>query len=192
MRTRTRVLLAAGVVVLCGIAFGLYWFQPWKLWVDDKVNEALPAVVFESAPNVGPPASSGSPTSSASPASTTPTVAAGPRVLSRGSLISHEHSTSGKVTVLAYPDGSRSLAISSLNTSNGPDVHVWLSDQKVTKDGWHVFDDGRHIDLGGIKGNIGNALYKIPKSADLSTLTSVSIWCERFSVSFGAAELVPV
>ena len=183
MRTRTRVLLAAGVVALVGVGFGLYWFQPWKLWVDDTVDEALPAVVLQT--------STPSPTVTATTATATaaPTPPPGPHVLSRGRLISHEHATSGTVSVVAYPDGTRKLAIANLRTSNGPDVHVWLSDQKVTKDGWHVFDDGRYVDLGGSKGNIGNALYPIPASADLTVLTSVSIWCERFSVSFGAAEL---
>ena len=91
--------------------------------------------------------------------------------------------------MIRQPDGSRVLAIAHLNTSDGPVVKVWLTDQKVTKDGWHVFDDGRYVDLGGLKGNIGNQLYPIPHSADLAKLHSVTIWCDRFDVSFGAAEL---
>jgi hypothetical protein len=58
------------------------------------------------------------------------------------------------------------------------------------KDGWHIFDDGRHLSLGTLKGNLGNQVYNIPPEADLSALTSVSIWCDRFNVSFGAAQLV--
>ncbi|SHL39183.1 Electron transfer DM13 [Pseudonocardia thermophila] len=60
------------------------------------------------------------------------------------------------------------------------------------RDGWHVFDDGRRVDLGGLKGNIGSSNYPVPTDVDLTELSSVSIWCERFSVSFAAAELRPV
>jgi hypothetical protein len=55
-----------------------------------------------------------------------------------------------------------------------------------------VFDDGRHVDLGDLKGNIGSSNYPIPPDVDLATLPGVSIWCARFHVSFAAAELRPV
>jgi hypothetical protein len=63
---------------------------------------------------------------------------------------------------------------------------------RAGRDGWHVFDDGAYVSLGTLKGNLGNQVYPIPARADLSKLTSISIWCDRFDVSFGAAELVPV
>jgi Electron transfer DM13 len=71
---------------------------------------------------------------------------------------------------------------------------VWLTDAPVRpgRDGWHVFDDGEYVSLGTLKGNLGNQVYPIPRSVDLSRLTSVTIWCARFDVSFGAAQLVPV
>jgi hypothetical protein len=43
---------------------------------------------------------------------------------------------------------------------------------------------------GKVKGNVGNVVYPIPEDVDLSRLTSVTIWCDRFDVSFGAAQLV--
>ena len=58
-------------------------------------------------------------------------------------------------------------------------------------DGWFVFDDGEYVDLGSLKGNKGSQNYAIPADVDLADLTSVAIWCDRFSVSFGAAELSP-
>jgi hypothetical protein len=177
---RRTILISAGVVVALGVAFGLYWFQPWKLFIDHRVNEALPAVATEPV----------------SVAVADPTRTRGARrqpvLLERGEFISHEHSTSGTVSVIRQPDGSRVLAIADLRTSDGPVVKVWLTDQQVTKDGWHVFDDGRYVDLGGLKGNLGNQLYPIPDGADLTALHSVTIWCDRFDVSFGAAELDPV
>ena len=83
------------------------------------------------------------------------------------------------------------LTLENLVTSNGPDVHVWLAAAPVIPggDGWYVFDDQAHVDLGELKGNLGNQVYRIPPEVDLEQLSNVSLWCERFSVSFGAAEL---
>ncbi|WP_375499981.1 DM13 domain-containing protein [uncultured Jatrophihabitans sp.] len=190
-RTRRLWLAAVAFVVAAGVTFGLVWFQPWKLFIDHRVDEQLPQVAIESPAAVDSTvAPSPSVTAPSSPsASSRPTAA----LLSRGTLISHEHPTSGTVSVVRQPDGSRVLAIANLDTSDGPDVHVWLTDAPVLKGdkGWHVFDDGQHISLGTLKANLGNQVYRIPKGADLTRLTSVSIWCERFDVSFGAAQLKP-
>ncbi|MDF3148076.1 electron transporter, partial [Streptomyces sp. T21Q-yed] len=46
-----------GVLVLAVVAggFGLYWFQPWKLWQDKTVEEALPqAARSPASPAVAP------------------------------------------------------------------------------------------------------------------------------------------
>ena len=71
------------------------------------------------------------------------------------------------------------------------DLRVWLSDQPVKPGtaGWKVFDDGRWVELGRLKGNKGNQVYDVPRDADLKALRSVTIWCKRFAVSFGAAAL---
>jgi len=93
--------------------------------------------------------------------------------------------------VIALPDGRRQLALESLSTTNGPDVHVWLSSGPVLEgtDGW--FTAGAHpmVDLGMIKGNQGDQLYDIPDDVDLDLFRSVDLWCVQFSVSFGAAAL---
>lgn len=47
-----------------------------------------------------------------------------------------------------------------------------------------------HIDLGRLTGNEGSQSYLIPPGVDLSGITGVTIWCDRFHVSFGAASLV--
>jgi hypothetical protein len=45
------------------------------------------------------------------------------------------------------------------------------------------------IDLGSIKGNVGDQNYTLSHDLDLSKYHTVSIWCKRFAVNFGAAPL---
>ena len=47
------------------------------------------------------------------------------------------------------------------------------------------------IDLGVLKGNIGDQNYKLGSDLDLAKYRAVSIWCKPFSVNFGAAALRP-
>ncbi|MCB5164284.1 DM13 domain-containing protein [Streptomyces bambusae] len=174
---RKRLGLVLGALAVAAVlgGFGLYWFQPWKLWTDTNVDEALPGV-------------SGTPTAAAS---ASPGVQRGLRVLAEGTLISHEHATKGTVKIIELPDGSRILRLEGLDTSDGPDLRVWLTDAPVKpgSDGWHVFDDGKHLSLGKLKGNKGNQNYPIPADTRLADYTSMTIWCDRFDVSFGAAAL---
>jgi hypothetical protein len=118
---------------------------------------------------------------------------AAPVELSHGTLISHEHETSGTVRVIQLPDGSRQLAIEDLETTNGPDVHVWLSAGPVVEgfDGWFTAGGHPYVDLGMIKGNQGDQLYDIPTGVDLAAYPTVDLWCVQFAVSFGAAAMTP-
>ncbi len=179
---------AAVVLIVAGLVF-----QPWLLFVDVRVADAIPAPGV-SAPAAMTPVDMPTPapgSSAASTASPTPTAPAGPVDLLGGSLISHEHDTSGMVRVIENPDGTRQLALVGLSTSNGPDVHVWLSAGPVVegRDGWYTAASYDHVDLGPLRGNLGDQLYDIPAELDLSTFRTVDLWCERFAVSFGAAAL---
>jgi Electron transfer DM13 len=211
--TRRTVVIVTAAVAVVLIAVGLPLFQPWRVFTNTVVDEALPgaappastppASVSPSSPSTQPssttpPTVSASPKASpkTSPAETpteTPTKSAdtGPATLARGTLISHEHDTTGTVAILRLADGSRVLRLEGLDTSDGPDLEVWLSDAEVKpgRAGWHLFDDGRYHDLGDLKGNKGNQNYPIPADIDLADFRSVSIWCDRFNVSFGAATL---
>ncbi|MGI5254360.1 DM13 domain-containing protein [Actinacidiphila glaucinigra] len=182
---RKPLVIGALVVGLAVVAVVLYLFQPWKLWTDEIVNEALPTAT----PPTNTPAGSTEPDESA--VSEAPAKSAGPMTLAAGEFITHEHATTGSVKIVQLPDGSRVLRLEELDTSNGPDLKVWITDATVKpgKDGWDVFDDGAHLSLGKLKGNKGSHNYPLPANADLERYTSVSIWCDRFNVSFGAAEL---
>jgi hypothetical protein len=187
---RRSVLALLAVAVLAG-AVGLALFQPWKLVVDETVNEAAPPGLELATPPPAAPAT-GSPGPVEPVRETTaPAPAPGPVLLASGTIVSHEHRSSGSVRVIGLAAGRRLLRLDDLDTSNGPDLHVWITDAPVLpgRDGWYVFDDGAHVDLGKLKGNRGSQNYELPASVDLRTLTSVTIWCDRFNVSFAAAAL---
>ncbi|TDC12626.1 electron transporter, partial [Streptomyces sp. 8K308] len=45
-RVATRPLVVAAALVTLAVGgFGLYWFEPWTLWVDREVNEELPVAM---------------------------------------------------------------------------------------------------------------------------------------------------
>jgi hypothetical protein len=67
---------------------------------------------------------------------------------------------------------------------------VYLSDRPASDD-WFVYDDGRFVDLGPLKGNLGSSNYEIPREVDLSEYRSAVVWCRRFSVGFAVAPLDP-
>ncbi|MGW8766823.1 DM13 domain-containing protein [Streptomyces sp. NPDC055815] len=172
------------VVAVAGLAVavaGLLWFKPWALWVDETVKEALPSA--QATPQA--------PTTGALPSASATAPPAGPVTVAQGSFISHEHDTTGVVKVVRLADGTHTLRLEGLDTSNGPDLRVLLSDAPVKegKAGWRVFDDGKYVTLAKLKGNKGDQNYPLPADVDWSKYPSVSIWCDRFDVSFGAAAL---
>ncbi|MFF5638402.1 DM13 domain-containing protein [Streptomyces sp. NPDC012825] len=182
---KRRVRAGLGVFVVMVVAAGLVWFKPWALWVDKTVDEALPSA---SAPAT---ASATSPVAGANPSFPVPVAPAGPTTVAQGFFIGHEHATTGMVKIVRLADGSHTLRLEGLDTSNGPDLRVWLSDAPVEEGraGWGVFDDGEYVDLAKLKGNKGDQNYPLPTNIDWSKYPSVSIWCDRFDVSFGAAAL---
>lgn len=111
-----------------------------------------------------------------------------PEILSSGSFNSSAHKTSGKATVYELPDGSRVLRLTEFQTSNGPDVHVYLVQANDVRDNATV-KKSHHLDLGKIKGNQGDQNYQIPGEVDLTTHKAVTIWCARVGVNFGTAPL---
>ncbi|MFN2496169.1 MAG: DM13 domain-containing protein [Pseudonocardiaceae bacterium] len=171
------VLLTMMVVLL---AVGLWAFEPWRLWTRSTVDETLPDAGVAGAP-VAPPAAPGAP-----PAA--PVAPAEPVVLAEGQFVTQEHQTTGVARVIELADGSRFIRLEGFSTSDGPDLHVWLTDQTAGGE-WGKYDDGRYLALGELKATDGNQNYVIPPDAGLTGLTSVVIWCDRFNVAFGSAPL---
>lgn len=194
VRRRRGLLVAVcttlGVAVLV-IAAGL--FQPWRLFVDERADDLLPtdALVASSATESADPAPARPSATKATPKPNRDSKTAESKIIRSGRLISHEHRTSGQVKIIKLADGSRLLRFEDLDTSSGPDLRVWLSSAPVIegKDGWYVFGRHPHVELGRLKANLGNQNYAVPADVDLAELRSVTIWCKRFRVSFGAAAL---
>ena len=109
-------------------------------------------------------------------------------VAGQGSFHSGEHATTGVAQLLGFPGGLTTLRLAPFRTSNGPAVHVWLSAAAPGAANGTVAGSA-HLDLGGLKGNIGAQNYPVPRAAGLGRYRTVVIWCERFSVTFGYAPL---
>ena len=105
-----------------------------------------------------------------------------------GTFIDRSHPAEGVATVLGDGSGQRFLRFERFATDNGPDLNVYLSAADPDAPAGEFDDD--FIDLGDLKGNIGDQNYEIPADVDLSRYRTVVIWCVRFGVAFGAAELM--
>ncbi|CAN5630006.1 hypothetical protein BH18THE1_BH18THE1_10890 [soil metagenome] len=90
------------------------------------------------------------------------------------------HKAEGIAKVINLADGRTFLRLENLKTTNGPDLYVYLS---IGKDASDI------VNLGRLKGNIGNQNYEIPTGTDLSKYNTVLIWCKAFSTLFGTAKL---
>jgi Electron transfer DM13 len=166
MRNRNAI-IGLAIVVVVG---GWYAFRPERLFVNKTVNESLD-------------------TSSAMAGGTTmPATAAAPMTLAMGSFHSNAHDTRGSATVIDLGGGRRVLRLTNFATSNGPDVRIYLVAAPDVQDNATVKTAG-FVELGPMKGNIGDQNYDIPASVDLASYRTVTIWCKRFSVNFGSAPL---
>jgi hypothetical protein len=155
---KSRTLLILGIIAAAAIAWAA--FRPERLFLNAKVNESLPSARTSS---------SG-------------------MVLAAGSFHDVAHKGAGTATIYQYPDGKRVLRFTNFETSNGPDVHVYLVAAADATDSEAVKKAG-FMELGSLKGNIGDQNYDVPSGLDLATYRAVTIWCKRFGVNFATAPL---
>jgi hypothetical protein len=173
-----KVLVPLAAVAAVVIVVGLALFEPWRLFTESRVDEGLPTANGE-VPSSVPTREPGRTPSAGEPE---------PEIveLGAGEFETAEHETSGRARVLELDDGSRFVRLEDLASSDGPDLHVWITDQPSGGE-WGSYDDGRYVKLGELKATHGNQNYEIPADADLDGLVSVVIWCDRFNVAFGTA-----
>ena len=154
-----RIGIGIGVAVLVAA----WWaFRPELIFIDRTVSEPLTVGTAEGD-------------------------ALGAVLMATGPFTSQAHDTVGNASVYDL-GGKQILRLTDFETSNGPDVRVYLVAASTVADNETVESTG-FIDLGPMKGNIGDQNYDLPADTDLDRYRSVSIWCARFGVSFGAAPL---
>ena len=90
------------------------------------------------------------------------------------------HNVEGAAKVIPVESGAQILRLENFKATNGPDLYVYLSKDKSASD---------FINVGRLKGNVGNQNYEIPIGSDLSKYNTVLIWCRAFSFLFGSAQI---
>jgi len=154
------------VIAVVALVAAWYAFRPERLFINETVNEGFPA-----------------------PATTQAAAAqAQPVLLSAGRFHDGAHKTSGSAGIYRLPDGKRVLRLSEFETSNGPDVQVYMVAASDATDNATVTSAG-FVNVGALKGNQGDQNYDLPSDLDLSKYRAATIWCRRFGVNFGTAPL---
>ncbi|WP_298359037.1 DM13 domain-containing protein [Runella sp.] len=102
----------------------------------------------------------------------------GQKLAAQGEFMSNVHTTSGNVKVYEK-EGKRTLVFENFKTDGGPDLRIYLSEDKAASKDVEVSN----------KVNSGNYFIELPAAADHKTQKFVLIWCKQYSVLFGNAEL---
>ena len=181
------IVAAALFVAVAGwLAFGFFGIQ--AAFIDDEVTEAGP--VFDSgvgATTTADPDVIGSEEfdaamaeAEANPVSVDEETMPGEIVTVASGEFSglSRYTVTGDAVVLNDGTEQRFLRFENFESNNGPDLNVYLRAA-----------DGDFVDLGDLKGNIGDQNYEIPADVDLAVYSTVEIWCVRFGVGFGSARL---
>ncbi|MBI4117305.1 MAG: DM13 domain-containing protein [Parcubacteria group bacterium] len=163
MLTYARKLILAGGIIL--IATVIYFTGAYTYFIENRISEELPKTT---------------------PSSKEQTLQE-PKILKQGNFINADlfHKGSGQAYILEYPDGRKVLRFENFETVNGPDLFVYLSETSTPTG--NLKSLGNFIDLGRLKGNIGNQNYELTEN--VSSLNSVVIWCKKFGVLFPYAVL---
>lgn len=157
-----RKLIFGLIIVVAGvIAWAL--FRPERLFINAKVNESFPT-----------PAKAASATE--------------PQLLASGRFHGVAHEGKGNAEIYQLPDGKRVLRLANFETSNGPDVHVYLVAANDALDSDTVKKAG-FVEVAPLKGNVGDQNYDVPAGVDLAKYKAITIWCKRFGVNFATAPL---
>jgi electron transfer DM13 len=165
MTSQKKLMLVGGVIVL-GLAW--YAFRPERLFINQTVDESFPV-------------DTGSASASTKDMN---------HVVAAGQFHGVAHTTKGTASIYQLADGKRVLRLTDFETSNGPDVQVYLVAASDASDNEAVTKAG-FINVGALKGNMGDQNYDVPADADLSKYRAVTVWCRRFGVNFATAPLAP-
>lgn len=208
-RVRARPVLFGGiaVAVIVAVVVVLVVFQPQRLLYDNVVDDEFPVV--ESGSGAGDPevddagvddaatdasddadsaGETDGPDDDAEPETEAEVEPSGPVALTIGDFVSRSRYTvTGEATIYELEDGSRTLRLEDFESTNGPNLFVYLAASDAADPDADL--DADFVDLGALRGNVGNQNYDVPTEVDLDVYDTVVIWCRPFSVAFGAADL---
>ena len=190
MSKRTIVI---GGLILAIPVLAIAWWLGSPLFLDTEVSEEFPmsarAVVPEEMTQEEVEAEMEE-AAEAEPVEVSDTMPeqSGPAVVTTGDFEDFDsfHQGSGTATIYELEDGSHVLRLENFEVTNGPDLHVLLVPDADPADRDAIVG---YVDLGSLKGNIGDQNYEIPGDVDVSSFGSVVIYCQPFHVIFSIASL---
>jgi hypothetical protein len=161
--------LIIGIIAALAIPATVYGASP--LFINTTIDEALPSSVIKTSEMMEE--------SEAMMGESEPV----PMTVLTGNFVGVNdgiHNAEGMAKVIPIDGGSEILRLEDFESTNGPDLYVYLAtDEKATD----------FVSLGRLKANIGNQNYEIPQGTDLSKYDTALVWCKQFSVLFGHANL---
>ena len=99
--------------------------------------------------------------------------------IASGTFTSAVHPTSGRVTW--YLQGNKQyLYFTNFATDAGPDLRVYISKER---------NGGSFVNIGMLSANTGNQVYEFSGNINPTEYPYILIWCQRFSVLFGSANI---
>ena len=105
----------------------------------------------------------------------------GATLLKSGSFIGSGGYTVKGTASLYEKKGKKVLVLDPFNSSNGPDLRLYLSRDA---------NANSFISLGLLKSTVGKQSYTVPGNPDIMESMHALIWCQQFSVKFGGSELM--
>ena len=195
------------IAVIALLAIGWYTLSP--LFIDRTVDEALPTAAPSTGDDLTPAMISREEVMAMAPEERETVMAdvmaaaaampdkpmdepmgpGEPTVLRSGRFVDADavHKGSGDAALYALPDGSHLVRFENFRVTNGPDLYVYLARHPNPTEAAHVGSE--FVNLGKLKGNIGNQNYPIPDDVNVEDYGSVVIWCQLFGVLFSPAAL---
>lgn len=194
MAAMTKRRLIAGAIVLGIPALAIAWWLGSPLFLDTEVNEEFPMSAGAVVPDDMTQEDVEAEMEEAADAPDVETTDemmpedSGPAALSAGEFEDFDsfHMGSGTATIYQLEDGAQVLRLESFEVTNGPDLHVLLVPSSDPGDREAI--EG-YVDLGSLKGNVGDQNYDIPADVVISEFGSVVIYCQPFHVIFSVATL---
>ena len=188
--------IAVGAVVLV-IVGAVGWWLLSPLFISETVNEDFPFSASAQVPESMTPqqvemvmegmSMVEQPVEEAMPAME---AASGPTAVKTGAFRDADsfHKGEGTATVYMVGEDQHVLRLEKFRVTNGPDLRVLLVNHPDPQNRDDV-QAGGYIEVGSLKGNIGNQNYEIPAGTDISAASSVVIYCRPFHVVFSVAPL---